>query len=918
MSAREVESSAAASAAAAPTSAPIRNESSSASTAARPTSSHTGSERRRQQAGSSSYDQAEPQRYNSANIPASYEPLFGDNGGAYDSSDQSSTDRDRDNKNANAAAVAAAAAASVVLPDTCPAAYTIKWGPHQSCVRTPLDIDDAVASSVTASASGVAGKSSSRVNFLRREWQCDVRSTATSPSRKLYVLRDTGDEDTNRLLCAALDVDPAFMTAHITGQRYRPRDRPWRGGFGGNANYSACSYVFPQTLTITVSKPLPDDPPRDNESGNRLAPNAPNAQRSAFRGTLEDVNEKTRALFDASDPAVASKAPGRGPVNSLLFVPKPKMRSNPVVMFCRGSLWVSPRANVLFLDTSPSSTSLEDALLEALDGAAGDPNAGQSTSISESQLPASADILDNALSGLVYDQWLDFVDTLSASNRESNYGRVNRKLLWSMSQYLEQNLAVARVSEKRFQQRQQQQEREHRQPQDAPQFSTEKVAQFYYDDQQFANSDDWKELLSRIERIVALLPLAGRNSLSPITAGNKMRFMASDTSYTVDCIPAPDNGSVSIHSAPGTGLGGNGTSNSKGGPPPGGINDPSHRPFSQTPQGQIALSRISYMGGILLPFSIIAGVLSMSDPFGPGDRLFWVFWVMTLPITCFTLTIIYADDIRKSYIWKPMSHKSLEDAINRGEAVTASAAARLARAAEKVVDKFSADDDDSEIETNPVASAVRVVDSRGNDGRQAKVRVTTNSGPGGPTFYRLPDLLDKAESPRVSPVPEILDPLSGPGAVEKPNVHIPVAIHQARVRPRFGILAPLRRILPGGGGGGQADPPVSSSSRSQQQTSQGRFADDVETGLSQGQGQGQGQWQGETVVIDFARPNVDSGTADLFSRPPSGINVAAPGCPTILLAQSTDDLQPVAWRRQQLGWAGAFKTMVGYHLPQDA
>ncbi|KAL1901449.1 hypothetical protein Sste5346_001854 [Sporothrix stenoceras] len=903
MSAREVENSAGA--AAAPTSAPIRNESSSASTTARPTSSHTGptgSERRRQQASSSSYHQ-EPQRY-SAGIPASYQPLFG---GAYDS-DQSSTDRDKgQDNNADADTYA-------VLPDSYPAAYTLKWGPQQACVRTPLDIDDVVASSVAASASGVAvGKSSSRVNFLRRAWQCDVRSTATSASHKLFVLRDTGNEDTNRLLCVALDVDPAFMTAHISGQRYRPRDRLWRGGMGGNTNFSACYYVYPQTLTLTVGKPLPDgDSPRSSESRNRLDGAGPNAQRSAFHGAVGDVNEKVPALVDASVlAAAASKAPGRGPVNnSLIYDLKPKMRSNPVVMFCRGSLWVSPRANVLILDRDPSSTSLEDALLEALDGATGDPNAGQNLSTDGPQLPAAADILDNALSGLVYDQWLDFVDTLSVSNRESSYGRVNRKLLWSMSQYLEQNLTMARQCEKKFQQRQQQ--REHQQAQEPTQFSAEKVAQFYYNDQQFASSDDWKELLARLERIVALLPLQSRNPLAPVTIGNKTRFIASDTSYTVNCIPAADNGDITIRSAPEIGLG-NGTSTPKGGTPPGGIIDPSHRPFSQTPQGQIALSRISYMGGILLPFSIIAGVLSMSDPFGPGDRLFWVFWVITLPITCFTLTIIYADDIRRAYIWRPMSHKSLQDAINRGEAVTASAAARLARAADRVIDKFSGDED-PEIETDRVSSAVRLVDSRDSEGRPARVRVTTTSGPGGPTFYRLAvgKEPNKAESPVVSPVQEQQDPLSGPGAVEKSNVHIPVAIHQARARPRFGILGPLRRVLPGGGFvTGQAESPASSSPS--EQTSQGRFAD-VEPGLLSSPP------SGETVVIDVARPNVDSGTADLFSRPPSGINVAAPGCPTILLStQSTDDLQQVvAWRRQQLGWAGAFKTMVGYHLPKDA
>lgn len=880
MSAKEVESGAAAAA----TSVPARNES-SASTAG-PTSSHTGragSARRQQQASSSSHG---------ANMPASYQPLFG---GAYDS-DQS-TDKDKD----------------AVLPDSCPEAYTLEWGPQQPCVRTPLDVDDVVASSATASSSGVAGNSSSRVDFLRRAWQCNhsVRSYSVADatflelaaSRKLYVLRDTGDEDMNRLICAAFDVDPAFMAAHITGRRYRPRDRPWRGGIGSNATFSACSYVYPQTLTLTVNKPLPADSPRGSEDGVRLDGAGTKAQMSVFQAALgdhqksQDGGEKTPEALDASAPVVESKTPERSPMNSWLYDSKTNMSSNSVVVFCRASLWTSPRANVLLLDRNPSSTSLEDALLEALDDTMG-PESAAGKGSNEARLATLADTLENALSGLVYDQWLDFVDTLSASNRETSHGRINRKLFWGMSQYLEQNLTMARMFEKKLQLRRQQ--RQHQQSQDTAQLTTDNVVHFYYDEQQFASSDDWKELLSRLERIVALLPLQRRRPVIPLTIGNKARFVASDTSYTVNRIPSGDADDVATRSAAEIGLGTE-TSGAKG-PPAGGINDPSRRPFSQTPEGQNALSRITYMGGILLPFSIIAGVLSMSDPFGPGGRLFWVFWVITLPITCFTLTIIYADDIRKAYIWKPMSHKSLQEAINRGEAVTAEAAAGLARAAERVIDKFSSDGD-PEIETEAVTSAARLVDSHGSDGRRARVRVTTKSGPGGPTFYRLSEP-SKPESPAASPVPGQQPPMFRLATVKigRPQVQVPVTYVDAQTRRRFDILAPLRRFWPG------RRRPVSPASSSSPYAIPAPFGDDVEPALP----------SGETVVIDVARPNVDSGTAEMFSRPVSGLNVAAPGCPTILLEQRDDDLQPTAWRRQQLGWAGAFRSIVGYHRPQDA
>ncbi|KAJ0115622.1 cysteine protease domain-containing protein [Diaporthe amygdali] len=63
------------------------------------------------------------------------------------------------------------------------------------------------------------------------------------------------------------------------------------------------------------------------------------------------------------------------------------------------------------------------------------------------------------------------------------------------------------------------------------------------------------------------------------------------------------------------------------------------------------LDRISYLGGILLPFTIVPSILSMSDPFGPTGGLFWVFWVVCAPLTVITLLFIYADSIRKATVW---------------------------------------------------------------------------------------------------------------------------------------------------------------------------------------------------------------------------------------------------------------------------
>jgi hypothetical protein len=66
---------------------------------------------------------------------------------------------------------------------------------------------------------------------------------------------------------------------------------------------------------------------------------------------------------------------------------------------------------------------------------------------------------------------------------------------------------------------------------------------------------------------------------------------------------------------------------------------------------QRALDRVTYLGGILLPFSIVSGVLSMNESFEPGQPLFWVFWVATIPLTLFTVLVIYADKLRQVEVW---------------------------------------------------------------------------------------------------------------------------------------------------------------------------------------------------------------------------------------------------------------------------
>lgn len=62
---------------------------------------------------------------------------------------------------------------------------------------------------------------------------------------------------------------------------------------------------------------------------------------------------------------------------------------------------------------------------------------------------------------------------------------------------------------------------------------------------------------------------------------------------------------------------------------------------------QQSLNRLAYLGGIFLPFSIVAAIFSMGQDFAAGMRLFYVYWVISLPLSLGVIATIYADSIRR-------------------------------------------------------------------------------------------------------------------------------------------------------------------------------------------------------------------------------------------------------------------------------
>ena len=67
----------------------------------------------------------------------------------------------------------------------------------------------------------------------------------------------------------------------------------------------------------------------------------------------------------------------------------------------------------------------------------------------------------------------------------------------------------------------------------------------------------------------------------------------------------------------------------------------------ETVDAKQSLTRLAYLGGILLPFSIVAARFSTGQEFAVGMPLFYVYWVISLPSSLGVIVIIYANNIRR-------------------------------------------------------------------------------------------------------------------------------------------------------------------------------------------------------------------------------------------------------------------------------
>ncbi|KAI1471361.1 uncharacterized protein F4812DRAFT_455471 [Daldinia caldariorum] len=282
------------------------------------------------------------------------------------------------------------------------------------------------------------------------------------------------------------------------------------------------------------------------------------------------------------------------------------------VVFCRASLWQCAKTDVLLLDRpiDDEMPGFESLLYRSLSEEwRGDYNGN---------VPDMRALVQD----LAAHQWSEFFDAVLSSNIRPSSAHQTAALYWQAQKSLERNLSSSEIREK-----------------------SSGSSDPYY-----SPESNWESLLSRLGRHVALL-----SHLAPISA-----------SRPLPDIPPPRQQRLTTKAIPPTEL------------IPRRHYHYRHRARSRSgnastadDQNKHALDRVSYMGGILLPLSVVSSILSMSDPFGPTGPLFYVFWAAAVPLVFVAVLVIYADSIRKAEVWIEVAGNSNSSNNNDSSTTTA-------------------------------------------------------------------------------------------------------------------------------------------------------------------------------------------------------------------------------------------------------
>ncbi|KAI0517388.1 hypothetical protein F5B22DRAFT_604425 [Xylaria bambusicola] len=406
-------------------------------------------------------------------------------------------------------------------------------------------------------------------------------------SRQLLVFRGL-PEDYELVLREATDIEPSFIDAHTGRRSYRQRKTRVKATWA--------HYDYPELIRALNDR--------------------------RYTVTLNDLvsNPSTYKMPATSDS----------------------------VMLCRASVWLSEKAHILFLDRAPwedptlgvSRGRYKAYIGKTVPNENGIPITWNEMDIHGNMVPLGDEIpsfetmlcenLREGCSGpedllelfedLMLDKWSDF---LEASSLDPSVFSTEIAPLFSHALVcLERNLNVSRRWRGARQQA----------------VDTSQESHFLLDARPYPAKTEWEALLARLSRQTQLLsnlttiaanPPSRR--LSAIQAANGFGISAVKTSENkCDCKSKnkDDNNNCSYDN-----------------------NANANRHHSTSAENQRALNRVAYLGGVLLPFSVVSGILAIEEPFGPGDAQFWIFWAVTVPLTLLTLGVIYADSIRKVQVW---------------------------------------------------------------------------------------------------------------------------------------------------------------------------------------------------------------------------------------------------------------------------
>ena len=261
---------------------------------------------------------------------------------------------------------------------------------------------------------------------------------------------------------------------------------------------------------------------------------------------------------------------------------------------------------------------------------------------------------DVLLSEIAYDRWVQLFDSLKpplphsnehsqSQNEKAKSRETMAALYWHMLQCLERNADMAAY-----------------------------LCRLYDDGSPYLYAD-WKGLVSRVERRIALLPSAYPSTHTtakngPRDAGSGLVRLLDHNHITVKnpgekektvCLTPVDDKRNNARS-------GNNHNGKQGKKVDKGTNTETmvkeKHEATEYEKNQRSLDRISYLGGILLPWPIVAAVLSMGERFGPAGAEFFVFWAAAIPLSLIAVVIIYADTIRLQHVWVPTDPNNVDSA----------------------------------------------------------------------------------------------------------------------------------------------------------------------------------------------------------------------------------------------------------------